>query len=289
MPMLTRFLISILLVWAGAAQAQDEEFLKDPSAGGAAAAAKGGRKQKVLSRTETKKTAARDEELPKSEIRNRGIFRIREVRTESDWDCDPTAIPAWCRQFHMRVGLNTKWMNPRQPVNLDSEEIFEMPILYMTGHTAFTFSDVEVKNLRRYLLNGGALWVDDCLFGFPFGRSFKSEIKRVLPETGFEPVLPGQKGLDSLFGIHYQIRTTEAGVPESGMGYYKQGSPVQVIRVDGCVAVVYTAFDLGCYAEISSPPTAANPIGGPMHSMYQPEREGSYRLCTNLVLYLLTH
>lgn len=282
------FLLSILAACAPA-EAQDDDFLKEAAPASGQGAARAGRKHTVLSKTEQKKTGPRDEELPKSEIKNRGIFRIREVRTESDWDCDPTAIPAWCRQFHMRVGLNAKWMNPRQPVNLDNEEIFEMPILYMTGHNAFTFSDQEIKNLRRYLLNGGALWVDDCLFGFPFGRSFKSEIKRVMPEYALEPIMPDQKGMDSLFSIHYRIKLNDLGVPESGMGFYKQGTPVQLLRVEGRVAVVYTAYDLGCYAEISSPPTAANPIGGPMHSMYQPEREGSYRLSTNIVLFLLTH
>jgi len=271
------------LTWA-----QDDDFLKEDPGPASAGTGQTGR-QTVIYRTEKKTEQDLEGALEASEIDYRGVFRMREVRTESDWDCDPTAIPAWCRQFKMRLGLESKWMNPRQPVRLDDDEIFECPLLYMTGHTAFTFSDEEVKNLRRYLLNGGALFVDDCLYGFPFGRSFMSEMKRALPEHSFEPILKGKKGFDSIFGIHYKINVSEEGIPNGGMGYYKQGVPIQVIRLDGRAAVIYTGYDLGCFAEISSPPTPANPIGGPMHGHYQSEREASYRLSTNIILYLLTH
>ncbi|MBI2194924.1 MAG: DUF4159 domain-containing protein [Planctomycetes bacterium] len=287
--MIPVFLVAIVLLAAPPSRAEEEGFLSEERKPSPHPAMGGNPKQQVLVRMEEERESAGEggEQLPPSEIKNRGIFRMREVRTDSDWDCDPTAIPAWCRQFQLRLGLNAKWMNPRQPVTLDSEEIFEIPMLYMTGHNAFSFSEHDVQSLRRYLLNGGVLWVDDCLYGFPFGRSFKSEIRRVLPEYAFEPILPTFKGLNSFFGLHYQIRANESGMPEGGG--YKQGVPVQVIRIQGQVAVLYTPYDLGCHAEISSPPTAANPLGGPMHSLFQSWREDSYRLSTNIVLFLLTH
>jgi hypothetical protein len=282
------FLLLGLILVPAASWAQDDDFLKEKPSPVSSGAASGGR-QTVIYKTEDKKTAEGEDVLQASEIQYRGVFRMREIRTESDWDCDPTAIPAWCRQIKMRLGLESKWENPRQPVSLDNEEIFEAPLLYMTGHTAFSFSDQEVKNLRLYLLNGGLLFVDDCLYGFPFGRSFMSEIKRVLPEHGFESILPGQTRLDSIFGIHYRIAVSPAGIPSSGMGYFKQGVPLQAIRIQGRIAVLYSAYDLGCLAEISSPPTPANPLGGPMHGYYQSEREACYRLTTNILLFLLTH
>jgi hypothetical protein len=280
--------LCLFLLPAAPAVAQDDDFLKDDRTPSTGKSGSGGR-QTVVYKAEEKTQAADEKVAEATEIKYRGVFRMREVRTESDWDCDPTAIAAWSRQFKMRLGLNAQDLNPRQPVRLDNDEIFEAPMLYMTGHTAFSFSEDEVKNLRRYLLNGGVLFVDDCLYGFPFGRSFMSEMRRVLPEYSFEPMLMGKKGLDTLFGMHYKIKVSDDGIPDSGMGYYKQGVPVQLIQIEGRAAVLYTAYDIGCYAEISSPPTPANPIGGPMHGHYQSEREGSYRLSTNIILYLMTH
>ena len=287
--MCLRYVLSISLLLTPLAWAQEDDFLMEEAEPEGAAHGGGRGRQTVIYRVEEKKAAEEEDEFEESEIDYRGVFRMREVRTESDWDCDPTAIPAWCRQFKMRIGLDSKWMSPRQPVDLDSDELFEVPMLYMTGHTAFTFSDQEVKNLRQYLFNGGVLWVEDCLYGFPFGRAFKSEMKRVLPEFGQESVLKGAKGLETVFGIHYKIKVSDEGIPDAGMGPYKQGVPIQVIRIKGRVAVLYTAYDLGCFAEISSPPTPANPLGGPMHGYYQSEREAAYRLSTNIILFLLTH
>ena len=54
-------------------------------------------------------------------------------------------------------------------------------IIEMADRTpAFTLSDQELAGLRKYLKNGGFLYADDCLFGFPFGPAFHGEMRRVV-------------------------------------------------------------------------------------------------------------
>ena len=69
---------------------------------------------------------------------------------------------------------------PKQ-IDLTDEELFDYPFLYMIEPGALYFSDDEVVALRRYLLNGGFLMVDD-FWGESAWRNFEREMKRVFPD-----------------------------------------------------------------------------------------------------------
>ncbi len=46
-------------------------------------------------------------------------------------------------------------------VTPDSPELFNYPYVHMTGHGNVFFDDNDIQNLRKYLLNGGFLHIDD--------------------------------------------------------------------------------------------------------------------------------
>jgi hypothetical protein len=46
-------------------------------------------------------------------------------------------------------------------VPLDSAELFEYPLLYLTGHLPVRFTNVERANVQKFLDRGGMLFVDD--------------------------------------------------------------------------------------------------------------------------------
>lgn len=70
-------------------------------------------------------------------------------------------------------------------LELTDEEIYDYPFLYLIEPGDLRFSDAEVESLRRYLLNGGFLMVDD-FWGDWEWQNFYDEIKRVFPDR--EPV-----------------------------------------------------------------------------------------------------
>lgn len=70
-------------------------------------------------------------------------------------------------------------------LELTDPELFNYPFIYMLEPGRLHFSEEEVKCLRRYLLNGGFLMVDD-FWGENEWDNFYYEIKRVFPER--EPV-----------------------------------------------------------------------------------------------------
>ncbi len=64
-------------------------------------------------------------------------------------------------------------------VEVDSKDLFNYPLIHMTGHGNVIFSDPEIQNLRKYLLSGGFLHIDD---NYGMDQFIRSEIKKLFPE-----------------------------------------------------------------------------------------------------------
>jgi hypothetical protein len=65
-------------------------------------------------------------------------------------------------------------------VTPSSPDIFNYAFLHMTGHGNVFFSDEDVINLRKYLLNGGFLHIDD---NYGMDKYIRKEIKKLFPEA----------------------------------------------------------------------------------------------------------
>jgi hypothetical protein len=66
-------------------------------------------------------------------------------------------------------------------MRLTDERLFDYPFLYMIEPGSLEFSEEEVTALRRYLLNGGFLMVDD-FWGDSAWENLYGQMKRVFPE-----------------------------------------------------------------------------------------------------------
>ncbi len=71
-------------------------------------------------------------------------------------------------------------------VELTDEEIFECPFVFMSDVGTMRMNLEEVQNLRRYLNQGGFLWVDDFWGSFAW-EMWVQEISKVLP-PGEHPI-----------------------------------------------------------------------------------------------------
>lgn len=94
-----------------------------------------------------------------------------------DWYANPTALPNLITFCNNEIGTK---LNPKvATVEMNSEEIFQYPFLYMTGHGNVFFSDEDAENLRTYLLAGGFLHIDDNFGMEPY---LKKELIKVFPD-----------------------------------------------------------------------------------------------------------
>jgi hypothetical protein len=97
-----------------------------------------------------------------------------------DWYANPTALPNLTR--FCNDALDTDLDPDYATVEVGSAEIFNYPLLHMTGHGNVVFSEAEAENLRNYLIGGGFLHIDDNYGMDPFVRT---AMRMVFPEQQF--------------------------------------------------------------------------------------------------------
>lgn len=98
-----------------------------------------------------------------------------------DWYSNPTALPNLIR--FCNENLDTTIENKPQTVEVGDVNIFQFPLLHMTGHGNVFFSNEEAQNLRTYLLAGGFLHIDDNYGMEPY---LKRELNKVFPNKALE-------------------------------------------------------------------------------------------------------
>lgn len=97
-----------------------------------------------------------------------------------DWYANPTAVPNLVKFCNQNLG--TRINENVAEVNVGSSDISSYPILHMTGHGNVVFSTDEIANLRKYLINGGFLHIDD---NYGMDEHVRREMQRVFPELEF--------------------------------------------------------------------------------------------------------
>jgi len=93
-----------------------------------------------------------------------------------DYYANPSALPnliSFCNQ-----NLNTNISKDVPYVEVGSPDIFMYPFIHMTGHGNVVFSAAEIENLRKYLLGGGFLHIDD---NYGMNEFIRVELKKVFP------------------------------------------------------------------------------------------------------------
>ena len=97
-----------------------------------------------------------------------------------DWYANKTSLPNlinFCNK-----NLKTNIFPDEDIIEPGDQKIFQYPFIHMTGHGNVLFSDTEAKNLRKYLLAGGFLHIDD---NYGMNKFIRREMKKVFPEHEF--------------------------------------------------------------------------------------------------------
>ena len=76
-----------------------------------------------------------------------------------DWYANPTALPNLIEFCNNTIQTSIK-TNP-ETVEINSIDIYNYPIIFMTGHGNVLFSEADIENLKTYLTSGGFLHISD--------------------------------------------------------------------------------------------------------------------------------
>ena len=115
-----------------------------------------------------------------------GKFMIAQAKYNGLWKCRDAGLSMLLNYFHEQTGIPITFN--RDEVPLSSAKLFDLPLIYMTGHLAFKFTDEERANLARYLRQGGILFAESCCGREDFTKAFRHEIDRVLPGARLERI-----------------------------------------------------------------------------------------------------
>lgn len=97
-----------------------------------------------------------------------------------DWYANKTSLPNLIDFANRNLRMN---IHPEEAVvEPGSVEIFQYPFIHLTGHGNVVFTPDEAQNLRKYLLAGGFLHLDD---NFGMDKFIRREMKKVFPELDF--------------------------------------------------------------------------------------------------------
>ena len=111
-----------------------------------------------------------------------------------DWYSNPTALPNLVKFCNDNIDTNIN--ENIQTVEVGSTDIFQYPFLHMTGHGNVFFSDDDAENLRKYLISGGFLHIDDNYGMEPY---ITKELKKVFPNNELKEIPQDHKIFSSAF------------------------------------------------------------------------------------------
>jgi len=120
-----------------------------------------------------------------------------------DWYWGSSALPNLLAFLGAETTLKVQ-PGPAPTVELTSPELWNYPILFLTGHGNIRFSDRELTILRSYLKAGGFLIANDS---YGLDPAFRREIARVFPDAPLQEV-PYD------YGLYRCLFTFAAGPPK---------------------------------------------------------------------------
>jgi len=184
-----------------------------------------------------------------------------------DWYSDETSLRNLLRALKERGEVRVS-QEQEAVVTPTDPEIWNYPMLFMTGHGNVKMNDDEARALRSYLDAGGLLWADD---NFGMDKSFREVVKRLYPDSPLTE-LPFSHPL-----FKYP-NAFPAGAPKV---HEHDGGPARVFAVvkGGRVVVLYT-FDCDIGNGIEDAGIYDDP----------PEkRQAALRFAVNVATYAVTH
>jgi hypothetical protein len=126
-------------------------------------------------------------------------------------------------------------------VKLSSGELFEFPLVIMTGEGGFQLPDEERRNLRNFVERGGLLLASAGCSSPDWDRSFRSEMAAIFPEYQMAAVPMDHP----IFHTVYDVKELKAkhGMPR----------PLEAVTINHRIGVIYaqdglndTAHSEGC-------------------------------------------
>lgn len=190
-----------------------------------------------------------------------------------EWDPNSRFVEAIVEELELRTSIDAR--KQRRIIELSDPDLYFSPLLYMAGRYEFeSLTQPEREILRRFLTSGGFLFAEDTLGadGFGFDRSFRREMKQILPGYALKRLPPDHSVYQSFylmgrFGGRQMVKP------------YLEG-----ITIDTWTPVIYSQNDLsGAWSR--------DRYGNWVHECVpggELQRKSALKMGINIIVYCLT-
>ncbi|MCR4315454.1 MAG: DUF4159 domain-containing protein [Planctomycetes bacterium] len=203
----------------------------------------------------------------------RGEFTFGQIAYPGNWDTDPSAAANLLTLVQETTSSRVRYQ--KREVRLATTSLAEFPILYMTGHEDFRFSEADVRSLREYLSEGGFMLADACCGRQEFAIAFKREIRRVVGEASMVRLPMTHSIFHSIYDIDSFGFTPFVNQNDSqGGGDFA----LEGVDIEGATRVIFSSFDLGNGWEMVDHPFTRGL-----------DTETALKLGVNIIVYSMTH
>lgn len=149
-----------------------------------------------------------------------------------DWYSNPSSLKnliIFCNEnLNMNIEENYDIVEP------SSKKVFSYPFIHMTGHGNVSFSNSDITNLRKYLLGGGFLHIDD---NYGMDKFIRNEVKKIFPDKEWVELPKNHK----IYNIVYEFKE---GLPKIHVHDNKKAQGLAIIHENRIVCFYSYETDL---------------------------------------------
>ncbi len=220
------------------------------------------------------KSVGKSVQLADADSKKVGKFRVGQVRHNGPWKTRSAAFPMLLNALNKETGTQVSF--DLRDISLTDGSLFEMPFVYLTGTTDFSFTEEERTALRKYLLQGGVLFAEAGEGRATFDAAFRAELAKVLPGKSLVTLPPNHE-------LFHQPKGVEVVKARPSLAAKKGGSTDQApelmgVDINGTLGVIYSPNDLSAGWERAIAPYASG---------YEPA--ASMAIGLNVLYYAVAH
>ncbi|GEO08338.1 DUF4159 domain-containing protein [Segetibacter aerophilus] len=131
-------------------------------------------------------------------------------------------------------------------IDLSSNDLFQSPFCYLSGHKLVQFDAQESGHFKKYIQNGGFVFVDDCNHDIDglFAKSFEAQMSSLFGAQALKKISNKHHLYNSFFTFEKGPPTTSFEL--NGWGDDLVHDYLKAIEINGRIAVLYSNKDYGC-------------------------------------------